>query len=293
MLGVRKSERLREGIMCGRFVASDSPAEIGHLLHARLERRLPARSWNVRPTQDIAIVLDGSDGIRRLAPAYWSLVPRTSPTLRLDFPTFNARIESALDRPTFRSSADSARAIIPVAGYYEWKGRTPWYFSDPHGPLWLAGLYSWWRIPDATDFPDDGSHVSSSKRTDSGSPGSVFGRFRLTATILTCDAVGTAARVHDRMPVILPDSLVDDWLSHQVPGFRILPAAQEEAAHQEKRLRAHAVHPLRGDGPQLLDPVSDPERSGTDATTATSGRNGSDEQDPQPTLQQYLDDLQS
>ena len=84
MLGVRKSERLREGIMCGRFVASDSPAEIGHLLHARLERGLPARSWNVRPTQDIAIVLDGSDSIRRLAPAYWSLVPRTSPTLRLE-----------------------------------------------------------------------------------------------------------------------------------------------------------------------------------------------------------------
>lgn len=267
--------------MCGRFVASDSPQEIGQLLHARVMGGLPHKSWNVKPTQDIAIVLDGSDGVRRLAPAFWSLIPRSSATSRLGFPTFNARIESALERPTFRASADGARALIPVTGYYEWKGKTPWYFRDPTGPLLLAGLYSWWRDPQAASAQSQQPHQHSSDAQERPHTqrGSLFGAWRLTATILTRDAVGKAAAVHDRMPVIVPTSLVDSWLSHQVPGADILPHAEEISAGQEKMLAADPVNPLRGDGPQLIHPLTD-----------QKGDSG-DETSEEPVIQQYLGDL--
>lgn len=259
--------------MCGRFVASDSPQEIGQLLHARVMDGLPHQSWNMKPTQDIAIALDGSDGIRRLAPAYWSLIPRSSMTSQLGFPTFNARIETALTRPTFRASANGARALIPVTGYYEWKGRTPWYFRDPTGPLLLAGLYSWWKDPRAPKPKQTG------QQNERQQNGSLFGSWRLTATILTRDAVGKAAAVHDRMPVIVPISMANSWLSHQVLGADILPQAQEVSASQEKRLAADPVGPLRGDGPQLIHPL--------DSHNASDGQSV----EGQPVIQQYLGDL--
>jgi putative SOS response-associated peptidase YedK len=270
--------------MCGRFVASDSPQEIGQLLHARVMDGLPHQSWNVKPTQDIAIVLDGSDGVRRLAPAYWSLVPRMSPTLKLDFPTFNARIETALTRSTFRASADGARALIPVTGYYEWKGQTPWYFRDPTGPLLLAGLYSWWRDPQARrphrQTDQAGRTEQTGQNSQNSQNGSLFGSWRLTATILTRDAVGKAAAVHDRMPVIVPISMADSWLSHQVPGADILPQAQVVSENQEKRLAADPVGPLKGDGPHLIHPLN-----GHAASSSNRPVEG------QPVIQQYLGDF--
>ena len=107
---------------------------------------LPQPSYNIAPTQNIGVVAQGKDGRRHLTGAYWSLVPRWSASKVLSYPTYNARVESAHVKPAFAESTKSMRAIIPASGYYEWKGRRPFYFHAPHDELLsLAGLYSWWR----------------------------------------------------------------------------------------------------------------------------------------------------
>lgn len=57
--------------------------------------------------------------MRHLAPATWSLVPAWSSTDRFVYPTFNARIETALTKRTWSDSARGTRALIPMTGYYE------------------------------------------------------------------------------------------------------------------------------------------------------------------------------
>lgn len=195
---------------------------------------LPAPSWNIAPTQHIPLIA-GTPPERRLAAARWSLVPPWADDLKLKFPTFNARSETAASKPTFRASVISQRCIIPFDGYYEWRREgsenVPHFVSRSDGqPLSLAGLYSWWQSPENKAW-------------------------HLTATILTSAAIGELAALHDRMPVLVHPSLLDDWLNPRLPGTQDtldeLVAAQVDLVRE---LQVFAVNPLRGDGPDCIAP---------------------------------------
>lgn len=91
---------------------------------------LPPKSWDIRPTDQVAVVIDSvpkgrpsepgasPDGeratVRRLESARWSLTPSFSKTLTTKGPAFNARSETAATKPTFATSVRSKRAIIPI-----------------------------------------------------------------------------------------------------------------------------------------------------------------------------------
>lgn len=233
-------------------------AALAGRVDARPDAGLPAPSWNVAPGRTVAVVAQDRRGMRHLSPALWSLIPAWA-TARPDYPTHNARVESACDKRTYAQAAASQRALIPANGYYEWTGdHVPYYFHPRDGrTLWLAGLYSWWRPPmsgDADARP-----------------------WLLTATILTRDADPRAARVHDRMPVLLRDDILVPWLDPSVPGREILPEASRTGLDlSESLLDMRRVRPLRGDGPQLIE--------GTDERRM-DGENGDADSDyRQPTL---------
>ena len=191
---------------------------------------LPPASYRCEPKRDIAVVVQDNQSHRHLRSAYWSLIPHWSPQLELAYPTYNARIESAAVKPTFADSTTGMRAVIPANGYYEWHGEHPYYFHDPDSPvLAMAGLYSWWRPNASTGF-------------------------RLTATILTTKARGDAARVHDRMPVLLSPDLYTNWLNPAVDGATLLDQVRSSGARLSSRLEMFQVAPLTGNGPQLIEP---------------------------------------
>ncbi|NMM99809.1 SOS response associated peptidase (SRAP) [Bifidobacterium sp. DSM 109958] len=193
--------------------------------------RLPPRTFAVEPRQTIALVAQGGDGRRHLTGASWSLVPRWSQTDAPGYPTYNARVESIAYRPTFAESTRSMRAIIPASGYYEFKGRRPFYFHAPDGtPLAMAGLYSWWR--------PSGSRP-----------------WRLTATIVTCPAAEAFAAVHDRMPLLVAPDMAAAWLDRSVDGATLLPRMRESGMALSRGLGFHEVAPLAGDGPRLIAPL--------------------------------------
>ena len=54
---------------------------------------LPRPSYNIAPTQNIAVIAQGKDGHRHLTGAYWSLIPSWSSGKTLPYPTYNARVE--------------------------------------------------------------------------------------------------------------------------------------------------------------------------------------------------------
>jgi putative SOS response-associated peptidase YedK len=231
--------------MCGRFIITDTAPDLVAMFDVEIEgENLPEPSWNVKPTEQIPIVLESAKQdppVRRLETARWSLVPSGSPDLALGFPTFNARAESLAQKPAFAPSLASRRALIPATGYFEWRTegatQTPYFISSDDGlPLAFAGLYSWWRNPALGD-------------TDPA-------RWVLTAAILTTDAQGPLAEIHERMPLALPEEWWDHWLDPHTTGDQQLVDDAALASHQlAGTLDFHEVGTVEGNGPELIEPV--------------------------------------
>lgn len=231
--------------MCGRFIITDTAPDLVAMFDVEIEgENLPEASWNVKPTEQIPIVLESAKQdppVRRLETARWSLVPSSAPELALGFPTFNARAESVAQKPAFAPSLASKRALIPATGYFEWRTegstKTPYFISSDDGlPLAFAGLYSWWRNPALAD-------------TDPA-------RWVLTATILTTDAQGPLAEIHERMPVVLPEEWWDRWLDPRTTGDQQLVDAIVAASRPlAETLDFHEVGKVEGNGPELIEPV--------------------------------------
>lgn len=56
---------------------------------------------------------------RRLELARWGLVPTWAKEIGVGVRAFNARIETAAEKPTFRSAFAKRRCLLPADGYYE------------------------------------------------------------------------------------------------------------------------------------------------------------------------------
>lgn len=237
--------------MCGRFAVSDGINESITEFVERTGRRPDEwspdweASFNIKPTDPIPILLDSArTGELRFERARWGLVPSWSTTLKLKFPTWNARAEEVLAKPTWRRPVQTHRAIIPATGFFEWTGpkgsKTPWFMSSPDGGmLGFAGLYSWWRDPEKPDDDED--------------------RWVLTATILTSEAVQTLAGIHDRNPVILPEEMWLHWMDPTVAGDQALvDEAVTAGVAQAEQLRITQVAPFGrdDDGADLIRPVA-------------------------------------
>lgn len=240
--------------MCGRYANTKSGDELGAYFEAdEVDEVRLAPSWNIKPTEQVPIVVDrvpkdDADGMpaRLVTAARWSLVPRWATELASPYPTFNARSETVSEKNTFKGALVRSRAILPADGYYEWHTvvgpdgtttKTPHYITDPiEGELAFAGLYSWWRAPFAEGAP--------------ATP------WILTATMLTREAHGPAASIHDRAPVPLPREVWDDWLDPTVEGDQeLVDMVVAQSDEVLARLSVHAVAPLRGDGPELIEPL--------------------------------------
>jgi putative SOS response-associated peptidase YedK len=110
-----------------------------------------------------------------------------------------------------RKSAPGRRVLIPADGFYEWRGKQPIWFR-PRG----GGLFLFAGVADTTGF-----------------------------AILTQEAQGEVARVHDRMPVILAPGSATEWL-HDAKLTPLLDLVGREVSP--------LVNSVRNDGPQLLEP---------------------------------------
>ena len=237
--------------MCGRFVVANVASElVGVLRVDQVSDELPPPSYNVAPTATAGIVLDSAKTdppTRRLEPAKWGLVPGWAKDPGIGARAFNARAEELEDKPMFRGALAKRRAIVPVTGYYEWKtheGVKIPHFIHPadDSPLFLAGLYEWWK--DASKADDD-PH-----------------RWLLSFTILTRDSIGALGSVHDRMPLFVDADFADAWLDTDTGNVRdvldaAIDAAPAVADTLEMRIVSRAVGNVRNDSPELIEPASE------------------------------------
>lgn len=238
--------------MCGRFVVAKAGNElVGELRVDLVADELPPPSYNVAPTDPVAIVLDSAKTeppTRRLEVARWGLVPSWAKDVSIGARAFNARSEELEEKAMFKNALQKRRAIIPSSGYYEWqlqadgKTKVPHFIHPGDGePLLFAGLYEWWKDPSKTD--DDPA------------------RWVLSFTILTREAMGPLGSIHGRMPVFMDQDHADAWLDPTVDYPRdVLDAAVDAAPYVAETLAWHAVAKdvgnVRNNSPQLIEPLA-------------------------------------
>lgn len=226
--------------MCGRFVSATPPDQVAAYFGAEAPEALLPPSWNVAPTKDVYAVLD--DGTtRRLDAFHWGLVPRWAKDLKVGSRMINARAETLATKGAYKHAFQRRRCLIPADGFYEWqkrpgqKTKQPYFVHRPDGePYALAGLWETWKGPDGK-----GDEVLRS------------------CTIVTTDANAEMARIHDRMPVILPPDAWDTWLDPEQQDLELLGRLLVPAPPQLITLRpvSTQVNNVRNDGPELMDPA--------------------------------------
>lgn len=230
--------------MCGRYAASRRPDELVEEFEIEAEPPLPLPpNWNTAPTQSIYAVAD-LDEKRTLMIVRWGLIPSWAKDAKGGAKTFNARVETVAEKPTFRSAFKSRRCLIPADGYYEWytlsaqnsgtvAPKQPFYIHRIDArPLAMAGLYETWRDPTS-------------------------GEAITTATIITTNSQGRIAQIHDRMPVLLPRERYDAWLAREASKESLLALLAVEGADQDLVADpvGRQVNSSRNNGPELIEPL--------------------------------------
>lgn len=247
--------------MCGRYVIEWLPDEVHEMFQLR---RIPEglfRSYNAAPTQQLPVIVDRGDEGRDLTMMRWGLVPRWAKPGESKGPVpFNARAETLLEKPMFRSLVARRRCLVPANSYYEWKqagkGKQPYLFSLPDRPLFaFAGLY------DEVAGPD----------------GEVSGSY----TIITTDANDLTREFHHRMPVILHRADEELWASPDVDDPQAVQHLLRPYDPDEMTLYAvsPAVNNVRVNEPSLIEPITigapaatEPDEAGGEADDAPPGQ---------------------
>ena len=228
--------------MCGRFVQTSSPERLAQLFAATDVTEHPVgERFNVAPSTPIPAVID-ADG-RRLGTLRWGFVPSWARDPDGGPRPINARVEGAATSRLFSPSLARRRCVVPVDGWYEWTdedgARQPWLLRPTtDAPLAVGALWSVWNAPDG---PADAPAVS-------------------TVALMTTEAHGTAADVHHRMPLIVPDELLDAWLDLRAPADETL--LRELAARPvpvDVVRVSRRVNDVRNEGPDLLASETGPQ----------------------------------
>lgn len=208
--------------MCGRYQLSLTGRTVATLLDAELGAGDVQPTWNAAPSQVLPVLALTPSGRRVLEPAEWGLVPAWARAPgRSIRPLINARAETVVDKPAFRSAVRTGRVVVPVTGFYEWSGpkgaRVPHSIrvrgeaidpatgnrlgreagrSDVVEPFLLAGISEVWTTPD--NVPE------------------------LTFSILTTAPNELCAPIHDRMPAILTPEDAQTWLETPAEATELL-----------------------------------------------------------------------
>lgn len=225
----------QSGGMCGRFVnftvaekLLSAVSGLPGLAPVRADGPLPTARYNVGPTMPVVALAREHPGRTGTiaATVRWGLIPQWAREIPAT-PFFNARAETWQSKPTFR---DGLPCAIPMNGWYEWKDRQPYFVSyGRDAPLFtVAGLWARW-----------GEVVS--------------------ATILTTDAVGQLGNLHHRMPRVLADDEVSDWLdfSDWATDGDVGMTSAEVVDRLTICPANRAVGNVANEGPHLLDGTQD------------------------------------
>ena len=193
--------------MCGRYYIADDDLEDMRAWIMEAGARAAAanvtlRTGEIFPSATVPVIANSRSMKPGAFPMQWGMRHGDKKAF-----VINARSETAATKSMFAESTKTRRCIVPASWYYEW-GRLDKTTREKHqygfasadeGLLYMAGLYAL----------DETGGVA---------------RF----VILTRPASEAAARIHHRMPVLLPKDVIKEWLSPEAVYAELLHLAIDD-----------------------------------------------------------------
>ncbi len=214
--------------MCGRFFLDAQAGEI--IEHYQIPPPdLFAARYNIAPTTPVLALSNDMFDLYR-----WGLIPSWAKDLSIGNRMFNARGETVAEKPSFRTAYKRRRCLVPANGFYEWRlenGRKqPYACHIDHQLFSMAGIWEYWQ--DA-----EGNSIKS-------------------CAVITTEASGRMAELHQRMPVYIAPGDYQEWLdcsTEDTSGAdRLL---RETAPDYDYYAVSTAVSNSRNEGPDLIVPL--------------------------------------
>lgn len=205
--------------MCGRYTFITPAPAAEKRFGAKAKDQGPAvpTTYNAAPSQALPVITNAApDQIQLLS---WGLVPAWSKDPAAGPKPINARAETLADKPSFRQLLARRRCLVLADSFYEWqateRGKIPHrILLRDEQPFAFAGLWDEWL--------------------DRGT-----GELHPTFTIITTEPNELMARLHNRMPVILPHRKAElAWLSDELK-----PADHQQllVPYDASQMREYAV----------------------------------------------------
>ncbi|MEW4564488.1 SOS response-associated peptidase [Bremerella sp. JC770] len=221
--------------MCGRYTLRARLNQLLQIYGAQSSIEYSER-FNVAPSQMVPVLkLDDDSGAREIVLMKWGLVPSWAKDEAIGNKMINARCETVDEKPAYRAAFKRRRCLVLADGFYEWQKqgskKQPYLFqkkdSSPYG---YAGLWETWKKGDQP---------------------------LQSCTIITTTPNALVEDVHDRMPVILPERHIENWLNHEYDHVERLKSMLKPYPASE--MKRYPVDPMVGspknDKPECVEPI--------------------------------------
>ena len=176
--------------MCGRYVVTKPVTKTIDLVKTNIKVE-DKDNYNCHPAQKLPVIKSYTNG-RALENSDWGLIPSWAKDKKDFRPLINARLETLMEKVSFKKLIQTSRCLVVADGYYEWKRKnkekTPYYFTKADSELiLLAGIYQ------NNQF-----------------------------CIITKEATDTVADIHHREPLIINEEQISNYLNIKKEGMDIL-----------------------------------------------------------------------
>lgn len=191
--------------MCGRYYVDNETAREIEKLVQQIGSKL-GHVGDVNPSQQASVITGRMMTRLQKEEMLWGFPQYKGKGLLI-----NARAETVLERKMFRDSVLSRRCIIPARGFYEWdRDKNKVSFTSDTGTLiYMAGFYN--RFQERERF-----------------------------IIITTEANDSVRHVHDRMPLVLEENELQDWVwDNQFLEFalkKVPPLLRKKQEYEQQRL---------------------------------------------------------
>jgi putative SOS response-associated peptidase YedK len=176
--------------MCGRYVVTKPVTKTTDLVKTTIKVE-DRDNYNAHPTQTLPIIKSYTNG-KTLENYDWGLVPSWAANKKDFRPLINARLETLMEKVSFKKLIQTSRCLVVADGYYEWKRenkeKTPYYFSrSDNNLIFFAAIHQ------NNQF-----------------------------CIITREATDKIKEIHHREPLILNEEQISNYLDTKKEGTDIL-----------------------------------------------------------------------
>ena len=174
-------------------------------------------NYNLYPTQDSPVITN--DDPEHIQMFRWGLIPAWAKDESIGNKMINARMETLLEKPSFKGLVKRRRCLVISDGFYEWRktesGKIPYRIAMKNEDAFaFAGLWDTWE--------KDGAKLH-------------------TFTIITMEPNPLMAHIHNRMPAIMLKEEERHWLDDSISTEDIMSVLKP---YPDDQMKAYPISKL-------------------------------------------------